>query len=607
MARHDRDLGTVLRGVGASPGIVLGDAWRLERDEKPVEHVHLPASLVEAEVQRLMAALVEAEEEIDALDRSVVAAGQIEGDHLSVLDAHKVMLRDPMLLGETERHIREQGLNAEWALELTVAHLVEIFERMADPFFRERAVDVRHVGEQIRRALHGEATQHLVDAAPGGSVVVADDLSPAEALALARRPVAAFVLDIGTTTSHTAIVAQGMGIPAVLGLQTATEHIGTGDRIIVDGSEGEVIVHPSQYEELVYERRARRKRAFLRALKQNRALPATTREREGAEEPIRTVALKGNLDVLDECSRIRDAGGRGVGLFRTEFLFIEGKTLPTEEEQLTAYSRVLEAVHPHEVTIRTLDIGGDKTLPVERPGLGSSPDLRAIRYCLKDEELFRTQLRALLRASTRGRLRLLIPFVTTWDEVQQVRALLEDVEAKLRAEGIEVAEDIPLGFMIETPAAALFADRIAESCDFLSVGTNDLIQYTLAVSRVDSAVGHLYQPLHPGLLRLLEMVVEAGHAAGVEVAMCGEMASDPRYAMVLLALGFDELSMNPDAIPLVKEIVRRATMDEAVALTRRIFEMRSGDEIADYVDSYMVEHFPDVVSPRMRKAPRYAR
>lgn len=602
MSKVNQNLGMVLRGVGVSPGIVLGVASRFDREDVPIERVHLPESLLSSEVKRLHQALAKAEAEIDALQDELVESGKSEGEHLGVLDAHKVMLRDQMLIGDTERRIHEQGINAEWALSEALAHIATIFEAMEDPFFRERGQDVEHVGDLLMRALSGDDSMRSVISSVGpGSVVVGDTLSPAEALALARLPVAAFALDKGSATGHTAIIAHSMDIPAVVGLENVGEHVGQGDRIIVDGGEGEVIVHPSEGEELVYGRRARRARAFFKALRQNRDLPAVTPCGEAV------VTLRGNLDLVDEIPRILECGGEGVGLFRTEFLFLDRRDLPSEEEQLETYARVLDQMAPHPVTIRTLDIGGDKQLRADRPHVNASPALRAIRYCMVDRELFKTQLRALVRASVHGSLRLLIPFVTTLAEVRWTRKLMREVRAELEAEGHDVSPDIPTGIMIEVPAAALIADLLAKEVDFFSVGTNDLIQYTLAVERDEQAVDYLYQPLHPAMLRLLQAVTRAAHAGGIEVSMCGEMASDPRFSLLLLALGFTALSMNAASIPLIKEVIRRTERTEALRLLQKTMGMSSVDEISDYIDSYMVQHFPDIVTPRMRGAPRYAR
>ena len=590
----------MLSGLAVAPGIVLGIAARVDRAPIPIEHVHLPQSLLDSEVSRLFEAVEKAEASIDELEASL-EPNDGSGEHLGILGAHKVMLRDPMLLGESERHIREQAMNAEWAVSETLVHIGEIFAHIDDPFFRERGSDVEHVGDLLLRMLAGEDSyDHAIEDISRGAVVVADGLSPAEALSVARRSVSAFVLEHGTMTSHTAIVARSMNIPAVVAVPGVTEHIGEGDRVIVDGDEGEVIISPTKEEELVYARRERRQKAFRRALRQNRQKPAkTTDDYE--------IIIRGNLDFASDVSRIGDAGGSGVGLFRTEFLFIDRAELPGEEEQLDIYTRVLHEASPHPVTIRTLDLGGDKKLQSERAGIVNSPGLRAIRYCLRDRELFDTQLRALLRASAHGELRLLIPFITSMSEVRRVKRVIAEVKEGLIAQGHKVADTIPLGFMVEVPGAVLISDALAAEADFLSVGTNDLIQYTLAIARDDEGVSGLYQPLHPALLRLLAMVTKAGKEAQVPVSICGEMAADPRYALVLLALGFNELSMTSSAIPLVKEVIRRSSLAEAQELFARIQQMVHAGEIADYVDSLMVDRFSDIVRPSMRSAPRSAR
>ncbi len=599
MGRHTENLGTVLRGARASPGIVLGKAVRVDRETVKVEHVRLPESLVKAEVSRLHDAVQAAEAEIDELYGSLTRSGMGHGEHRGLLDAHKMMLRDPMLLDDTAHRIREERLNAEWALQLTLHHLGDIFAKVEDPFFRERGSDIAHVGELLLRMLAGGRDGQDTHVA-AGSIVVSRNISPADALALGRLPVAAFVLDSGTPTSHTAIIARSLGIPAVVGLQNASDHIAEGDQIIVDGDEGEIIVHPSEDEELLYERRARRARVFMKTLRQNRGQPAETPD--GSR-----MTLRGNLDFIGEADRILEFGGEGVGLFRTEFLFLDRPQLPSEEEQFQVYVSVLQRMNPNVVTIRTLDVGGDKVLPVERLNVTASPGLRAIRYCLHDQTLFRAHLRALLRASAYGKMRLLIPFISCMSEVVAVKRILASVRAELLDEGHPVAEHVPLGFMIEVPSAALISDLLAREADFFSVGTNDLIQYTLAISRDDPALDYLYHPLDPSILRVLRMITRSAHAAGIPVALCGEMAGEPRYALVLLALGFTELSMNARSIPLVKEIVRRTPMAEAIKLLQRLMRESSVAEITDVVDSFMVERFPEIITPRIRGAPRHMR
>jgi phosphotransferase system enzyme I (PtsI) len=608
MSLRHHNLGTVLSGVGVSPGIILGNAYRLDSTEIQIEHIHLPESLLEAEVKRLHEAVTRADATIDRLQEDLEAAGHSDsqsinhetGEHIAVLDAHKLMLHDPMLLGEAEKLIHGQGINAEWALSEALQHILSIFDDMEDPFFKERGRDVQDVGEMLIRALQGdEGFRQVVGDVPRGAIVVAEQLSPAEALTLARLPVSAFVLAEGTPTSHTSIIAHSMDIPAVVGVKSLAEHVGDGERIIVDGGEGEVIVHPSAEEEVLYSRRSRRAKAFYRALRQNRDTAATT------TCGGRTVVLRGNLDLVDEGQRVLASGAEGIGLFRTEFLFLERRDLPGEDEQYQAYKAILEEMAPHPVTMRTLDIGGDKLMKATRPGMRSSAGLRAIRYCLQDRDLFETQLRALLRASAHGPLRVLLPFVTTVSELRSVKRIILKLRKNLEAEGLAVGDEVPIGAMIEVPAAALIAPRLAKEVDFFSVGTNDLIQYTLAVGRDDDAVEHLHQPLHPAVLSLLRLIIKAGRDRGIPVSMCGEMAGDPRYTLVLLGLGFDELSMSAASIPLVKEVIRRSASQDGTALMQSLRKLETVEEISDCVDNHMVEHFADIVSPRMRGAPRH--
>ena len=610
MTLRHHNLGTVLRGIGVSPGIILGNACRLDKTDIQIEHVHLPESLLDAEVKRLHQAVARADLTIDRLQVELEKAGHSDGqsishetgEHIAVLDAHKLMLHDPMLLNEAEKIIHNQGINAEWALSEALQHILDLFDAMDDPFFKERGRDVKDVGEMLLRALQGdEGFRQVVGDVPRGAVVVAEQLSPAEVLSLARLPVSAFVMADGTPTSHTAIIAHSMDIPAVVGVKALAEHVGDGERVIVDGVEGEVIVHPSAEEEVLYSRRARRAKAFYRALKQNKDVEALTKCGE------QKVILRANLDLIDEGRRVLDSGAEGIGLFRTEFLFLERRDLPQEDEQYNAYKTIIEAMSPHPVTMRTLDIGGDKLMKVTRQGMRPSAGLRAIRYCLQDRGLFETQLRALLRASIHGPLRLLIPFVTTVSELRLVKRIIRELRSTLINEGHQIAEDIPIGAMIELPAAALIAPRLAKEVQFLSVGTNDLIQYTLAVGRDDDAVEHLHQPLHPSVLALLKLIIKAGRDRNIPVSMCGEMAADPRYSLVLLGLGFDELSMNAASIPLVKEVIRRSNAVDGTDLMSALRKLETVEEIADYVDSHMVQHFPDIVTPRMRGAPRHHR
>ena len=603
MSPQRAQFGTVLSGAGVSAGIVLGNATLIDSEEIQVEHVRLPQAMLESEVGRLKAAIGDAELELDELARRLEQSGIGHGEPTLVLDAHRLMLRDPMIIEKATRYIREERLNAAWALSLALHDIEATFEQMDNAFFRERGADVRHVVELLLKALDGSSTQeNRLGRVRPGAMVIATGVSPAETLELCRRRVAALVIDQATPTSHSAIIARSLGVPAVVGVRNVVDHVAENDRLIVDGAEGEVIVHPTQDEELFYDRRARRASVVSRAVRQNRALPAATPDGQAV------VGLFANVDLADEVESILEQGAEGVGLFRTEFLFIDRLQLPTEEEQLAAYRALLEAMGDRQVTFRTLDVGGDKILPAPvRGSVSSSEHLRAIRFCLKERGLFRTQLRAMLRASVFGTMRLLVPFVSGLDEVREAKAEVERARQELIAEGHAVAEDVPVGFMIEVPSAALIADLIARECDFLSVGTNDLIQYTIAISRDDPELDYLYHPLHPALLRLLGSITAACRDAGIPSSLCGEMAGEPRYALVLLALGFDQLSMNARSIPFVKEVIRRTSLADAQDLLRQISQLGSAAEVADLVDSTMVERFSEIVVPRMRGAPQYMR
>jgi phosphotransferase system enzyme I (PtsI) len=595
------NLGIVLQGDGVSEGIVLGTVARWDRHETLVEHVRLPESLVNAEVSRFHDSIARAEREIDELYVSLTAAamGTTEGEHLGLLDAHKLMLRDPSIVNDTERYIREEHLNAEWALSMTLKRLESMFAAVKDPFFRERGQDIHHIGERLMQFLAqsgDEVPPSPLSQLPQGAVLFAHSLSPAEALAASRQKVAAFVIEAGSTSGHTAIIARSLGIPAVVGLQGATDVAGDGDRVIVDGFEGEIVVRPTQYEEILYGRRANRAKAVRRAVRQNRTLPAETPDGF-------SIVLKANLDFAAQAPHVDALGGQGVGLYRTEFLFLDRVRPPTEEEQTAAYVSVLEALRPHPVTIRTLDVGGDKLIRFSGP---EHAGLRAIRYCLANEELFLVQLRALLRASRHGELRILVPFIAAPFEIREVRRLLAQASEQLAARGIKHAPNIPVGAMIEIPVAALSAEHLAKEVDFFSVGTNDLMQYTMAIARDTASPDYLTNPLQPGFLRLLHMITRAGHHAGIVTAICGELAGKPSFAPILIALGFNELSMTPESIPLVKEVIRRTPRSEAMALLQKFGNM-SAEEAKDYLDSYMVEHFPDIVTPRFRGAPHYMR
>ncbi|HET6922117.1 MAG TPA: phosphoenolpyruvate--protein phosphotransferase [Anaeromyxobacteraceae bacterium] len=577
---------TTLFGLAASPGIAIGRVWLVDRRRVRTPRRRIGPEEVEAELARIEAALHASDRQLAEVREKVKQAESAE--HTAIIDMHRMMLRDVMLVEEARRLVREERVNAEWAVKRAIRKIKGAFAGVADEYFKERRADVDYVGERIIKNIMGEGPD-VVEPPPEGSVVVARDLSPADtALLLHDRKVAGFVTDAGALTSHTAIVARALEIPAVVGVGRATALADRGDWIVVDGGRGQVILDPGPGERADYEAARQRYLAQEAELMRLRDLPATTAD--GV-----TLRLMGNIEFAEEVKSLLDHGGEGVGLYRTEFLFLGRRELPGEEEHYQTYRRILEALEPRPVTIRTFDMGGDK-LPAgsrdhaENPALG----LRAIRYCLRQPDLFRAQLRALLRASAHGSLRIMFPMVSGVAEVRAARRMLAEVRAELERDGVET-RPVPVGIMVELPAAAMIADRLARECDFLSIGTNDLIQYTIAIDRHNKDVAYLYKPLHLSVLRTLKFVCDAGRKAGIPVSMCGEMAGEPLYTMVLIGLGLDELSMNGPSIPLVKKVIRNASAGDGRALLERLLDLTSADEIEREVRSEMARRFPGLL------------
>ncbi len=583
-----------LFGIGASPGIAIGRCWPIDRRRVRTPKRRVAAGEIAAEVKRLRAALEASERQLAEVREKVE---RIEGsEHTAIIDMHRMMLRDEMLVEEAQRVIREDGMNAEWAVKRAVRKIKGAFADVADEYFKQRRADVEFVGERIIKNLMGQMVD-VVEPPPEGAIIVAHDLSPADtALLLHDRKVAAFVTDAGAKTSHTAIVARALEVPAVVGVGRVSALADKGDWIVVDGGRGQVVLNPSAGERADYEAARERYLAHEQELMRTRDLAARTLD--GV-----TVRLVGNIEFAEEVPSLLSHGGEGIGLYRTEFLFLGRRDLPTEEEHYRNYRQILEAVAPRPVTIRTFDLGGDK-LPVglrnhaDNPALG----LRAIRYCLRHPDMFRDQLRGLLRASVHGNLKVMFPMVSGVAELRAAKRMLSEVRDELTREGIDTRMP-PVGIMVELPAAAVLADRLAQECDFLSIGTNDLIQYTIGIDRQNKDVAYLYKPLHLSVLRTLRFVCDAGRTAGISVSMCGEMAGEPLYALVLLGLGRDELSMNGPSIPLVKRVLRGASAADGRALLERILELTAGDEIEREVRAEMARRFPGLLEPEAAVGP----
>jgi phosphotransferase system enzyme I (PtsI) len=572
----------VLKGVSASPGLAVGRAFVIDRRRVKAPKRHIDDKEVEIEIARFDAALATSHEQLERVKRKLA---EREGDdHFHILEAHQLILHDEHLVDPTRRRIREEKVNAEWALRRTVEEIKLIFDAIEEGYFRERRSDVDFVGDRILCNLLGLDTSPALP--PPDAIVVAHDLSPADTAQLHRAAAAALATDVGGKTSHSAILARAFELPSVVGLDNVTELCANGDLIIVDGIRGEVVLHPTPEQVEQVRVRASRHSAFVHALRSNRDQPAETKD--GAR-----VRLFANLELTEEVPSALEHGAEGIGLYRTEFLYLDRPDLPREEEHFMHARGVLRRLHPFPATFRTFDLGGDKMVPFlgayeeENPALG----LRSIRLALKERALFKSQLRGLLRASVHGRMRIMFPMISGIDELREAKAVLDEARAELTREGIAFDQKVPIGMMVEMPSAVMVADLLAKEVDFLSVGTNDLIQYTLAIDRVNEHVGYLYHPLHPAILRMVRYVVEAGHAAGVRVGMCGEMAGEPMFSLVLLGLGLDELSMNATAIPVVKRVLREARLSAARALAEEVLSLPTAEMIEALVRERMTAEY----------------
>ena len=570
-----------LTGIPAAPGVAIGRVFPVDRRRARVPRFHIPPEEVESEIARLDSAVKESVEQLLQIRRSLG-----EGEQGAILDAHRLMADDPTLLEGAKGLIREELLNAEWAVRRLVRDMSE--KLGSDGYLAERRADLDEVGDRIVHNLIGEKPM-LVALPEEEVVIVAFDLPTAEAaVLLSSGKIKGLVTDFGSKTSHTAILARALEVPCVVGAGQASEIARAGDVIALDGSTGEVLLSPDAEEIRRFEAARAAAKSREAELLEDRDLPAQTRDG-------RRIFLFANIEFPEEVPSVIAHGGEGVGLYRTEFLYLNREELPTEEEHYSAYSSILERMQGRPVTIRTLDLGGDK-LPIghrshePNPALG----LRAIRFTLRHPQLFRTQVRALLRASLHGTLQIMLPMIAAVGELREAKVQIESIRQELLREGKPVQEKIPIGIMLETPAAALAADRLARECDFFSIGTNDLIQYSLAIDRSNRDVAYLYKPLHLGVLRLIQASVDGAKDAGIECAMCGEMAGDPVYALVLLALGLDNLSMNPADIPKVKRVIRSTSLADAKKLLEEAMAFSSHDEIERYVLNQMQERFPEV-------------
>ena len=558
-----------ISGIGISRGIAIGAVYRLEQGDIEIYEAAIPRSLIENEISRFRRAVRTARQQLKAIRNSIPET--TPADITDFIDTHLLMLEDSMLTAAPVELIRQRQCNAEWALKIQRDALAKVFDEMDDPYLRTRKDDVDHVVTRILRILLGQETHadpqdstRLRDA-----IVLAHDLTPAETALLQHQGIAGFVTESGGPLSHTAILARSLGLPAIVGTHITPHQIRDGDTVILDAVQGMLLADVDTATFKDYRRQQRQQQKHRTELNRLKDQPAVTSDGT-------LIHLVANVELREDVLAARRAGAEGIGLYRTEFLFMNRSDIPNEEEQLKQYLSVVKTLKGLPVTIRTLDLGSDKESRAEpasehvsaNPALG----LRAIRLCLKHADLFRPQLRAILRASAKGPVQMMIPMLSSAYELNEVMALIDDVKQELHRERLAFDWNMPVGGMIEVPAAALSATLFARKLDFLSIGTNDLIQYTLAIDRVDDEVTYLYDPLHPAVLRLIKMVIDAGKQYDAPVAMCGEMAGDTRYTRLLLGMGLTDFSVHPTALLEIKDVIRHSRIAEFADIADNILE-----------------------------------
>ncbi len=574
-----------IHGVGVSSGIAIGQAHLVSNALLEVVHYQLPKHLIDDEIKRFNNAIAAVKQDLEQIKLSLRSNAPAELG--AFIGTHLMMLADRSLSEIPKDIIRNEQCNAEWAIKLQMDDIVEQFELIEDEYLRERKQDVIQVVERVLKVLLGHASQlsnkqqNSVINTERKLILVAHDISPADAIQFKQHQFAAFITDVGGVTSHTAILARSLNIPSIVALQRARDLINDGELIIVDGSLGVVIVSPSK--EILAEYKLRQEQWELEQQKLQRIKSTKAVTMDGIH-----IELFANIEVPEDVTAARSSGATGIGLYRTEFLFMNRRDMPDEEEQFVAYKSVAEAMKGAVVIIRTLDLGADKQMNPDTVSNCANPalGLRAIRLCLSEPKIFHTQLRALLRASHFGNIKILIPMLSTLGELRQTKLLLERAKQSLRKQGIAFNETIALGGMIEVPAAAINAEAFAKELDFLSIGTNDLIQYTLAIDRTDDAVAHLYNPLHPSVLKLLSMTIKAAEKLGKSVSVCGEMAGDAKFTKLLIGMGLRQLSMHPSHVLNVKQQILHSQLSLLNSNARKILALTDLDKIEPMVTKF---------------------
>ena len=576
----------IFHGIPASPGIAFGEAFVVNVEDTPVTADTVPPDQIDLEVQRFETALQETEEELHKLRKQLEDEMGVE--HAKILDAHRMILADEVAHKDTIRHIKKHKVNAAYAFTTVLNKVLTTFDQIEDQYLKERAEDIRDVKRRVVRNLLGQKVEGLSNLRKK-AIVVAKNLTPSDTATLERKYVLAFVTDAGGSTSHAAIIARSLGIPAVVGLETLSHNVKPYDRLIVDGISGQIVLNPTPETEKMFEEAREKFREMEKELLTLRDYPAVTLDGH-------TLELSGNIEIADEVGDVVSHGAKGVGLFRTEYFFITRNSLPSEEEQYRYYSSVVKKLAPDPVLIRTLDVGGDKIAKWATNVQEANPFMgwRGIRFMLSRKDIFRTQLRAIFRTAAHGNVRIMFPMISVMEEVLMAKEICEEVKADLKRERYQFGENVEVGIMIETPSAVAIADILAREVDFFSIGTNDLIQYSLAVDRGNSRISYLYNDLHPSILRLIRDTVSAAHKEGIWVGVCGEMPGSVYGALLSLGLGLDEISASAYLIPEIKKIIRSVTIDEVKSLVRKALKLSTAGEVKQLLDKHIADKRPEL-------------
>jgi phosphotransferase system enzyme I (PtsI) len=575
---------TILHGIGVAPGIVIARALVFQNQEIPYFRVPLLREEVELEVARVEQGKELTKKQLNTIKAKTVAA--LGEDHGYIIDAQMLMLDDPLLIGRIEEVIREQQVNAEWAVKITLEELASAFDRVSDDYFRARRGDIFDVAGRLARNIAG-AEHHALETLEKDYILLAENVRPSDTAELDWEHTAGLAMEVGSRTYHTAIIARSLGVPCVVGVADLMRRVDHGAPLVLDGSEGLIIVNPDRATLREYRAKKRRHKVLAQKLEHLRALPSETRDGY-------RVSVQANIEFPEECTTAKNYGAEGIGLFRSEwFLTRSQESFPTEQEQFVVYRKLAEQMSPSAVVVRAFDLSAeqlDKNMrePEPNPALG----LRAIRLLLKHRDLFKNQLRALLRARAHGNVKVMFPMISGVGEFREALSALDEAKAELRDAGAVFGEDLPCGITLEVPSAAATADLLAREAAFFSIGTNDLIQYLIGVDRGNDRVSYLYEPLHPAVLRSLRFVVDSAHDAGIKVGMCGEMAADPILVALLVGFGFDELSMNPVSIPTVKNVIRHLSASEARAISDEALRLATVREVSDFLGSELQKLIP---------------